>query len=70
MHMFLMHVGVKDSNKAKVMAILEALPIFSSSLQVKLIIRSDSSNDVSSVSSLTKGQFSYLKVSNVSPCTT
>ena len=40
-------VGVRDSNEAEVLAILEALRIFSRSLQGRLIVGSDSSNGIS-----------------------
>lgn len=40
--MFSKSVGVKESNEAEVMAILEALRLFSSSFQAKLIVESDS----------------------------
>lgn len=52
---FSKHVGVKDSKKAEVKAILEALRIFSHSFQESLIVESDSLNAISWVSSSNKG---------------
>ena len=42
--LFSMSVGVKDSNEAEVLAILEALWLFSSSFQAKLNVESDLAN--------------------------
>lgn len=42
--MFFKHAGVNDFNKAKVLAILEALRIYSSSFSEELTGESDSSN--------------------------
>lgn len=39
-------MGVKESNEAEVLAIFEALRLFSRSFQAKLIVESDSSNTV------------------------
>lgn len=44
--MFSKGVGAKDSNKAEVLAILEALRIFARSFHESLIIERDSSNAV------------------------
>lgn len=44
--MFSISIGVWDSNEAEVMAILEALRIFSRSFKGSLIVESDSSNVV------------------------
>lgn len=49
--MFSKHAGVKDSNEAEVSAILEALKICLTSCHDKVITESDSSNDISWVSS-------------------
>lgn len=43
-HCFFKAVGVKDSNDAAVLAILEAFGIYSSSFHKVLIVESDSSN--------------------------
>lgn len=43
---------IKDSNQAKVLAILEALRIYSSSFMNSLIVKSDMANTVSWVNSL------------------
>eukprot|EP00268_Persea_americana_P021089 TRINITY_DN21101_c0_g1_i1.p1 TRINITY_DN21101_c0_g1~~TRINITY_DN21101_c0_g1_i1.p1 ORF type:complete len:199 (+),score=31.91 TRINITY_DN21101_c0_g1_i1:157-753(+) len=45
--LFSKSVGVRDSNEAEVLAILEALRILSSSFQGCLIVESDSSNGIS-----------------------
>lgn len=42
--MFSRSVGVKESNEAELMAILEALSLFSKSFQAKFIVESDLSN--------------------------
>ena len=48
--LFFKGVGVRDSNEAGVLAILEALRIFSRLLQGSLIVESDSFNAISWVS--------------------
>lgn len=45
------HVSCMESNKVKVVAILEALLIFTSSFHSKLVVESGSLNDISWVSS-------------------
>lgn len=52
MIMFSKHVGIKESNEMEMMAILEALRIFSPSFQDKLVAKSDSINAISWASSL------------------
>lgn len=42
--MFSRSVGVKESNEAELMAILEALSLFSKSFQAKFIVESDLAN--------------------------
>ena len=49
--MFSKSVGVRDSNEVEVLAILEALRIFSRSFMGSLIVESDSSNAFSWVTS-------------------
>lgn len=51
LHLFSKHVGIQDSNEAKILAILEALHIFYSLYQQLLIVESDSSNAISWVTS-------------------
>lgn len=41
LYMFSKHVGIKDSNKAKVLSILEALHIYCIAYQQSLIVESD-----------------------------
>lgn len=48
--MFSKHVGVRDSNEAKVLAILEALRLLSRYFMEVLIMESDSSNAIAWVS--------------------
>ena len=48
--MFSKHIGVCDSNEAEVLAILEAIHLFSSYCIEALIMKSDSSNAISWVS--------------------
>lgn len=48
--MFSKHVGSKESNEAEVVAMLEALRIFSGSFQGKLIVKSNSVNVMAWVS--------------------
>lgn len=45
--MFSKSVGCIESNEAGVIAILEALQIFSSSFSTKLVVESDSTNAIS-----------------------
>ena len=45
-YMFSKHVGIKDSNEAEVLAILEALLIYRSSYHQSLILESDSPNAI------------------------
>lgn len=49
--MFSESIGIKDSNEAEVLAILEALEIFSRLFQGSLIVESDSYNAISLVTS-------------------
>lgn len=44
------HVGVKESNEAEVLTILEALQVFWASFQDRLIVESDSLNPISWIS--------------------
>lgn len=53
-------MGVKESNEAKVLAILEALWLFSRSFQAKLIVESDSSNMVKWASHIDSGPWSFF----------
>ena len=48
--MFSKHVGVRDSNKVELLAILEALRCFSRFFHGSFIVESDSSNVISWVS--------------------
>ena len=52
MYMFSKHVGIKDSNEAEVLAILEALRIDHTFYHHYLIVESDSTNAISWVKSL------------------
>lgn len=45
--MFSKHVGVRDSNEAEGLAILEALHVYSATFLEELIVESDSLNTVS-----------------------
>lgn len=47
---FSKHIGIRDSNEAELMAIIEALRIYSRSFQAMLIAESDSYNVISWVS--------------------
>ena len=47
LYMFSKHVGIKDSNKAKVLANLEALHIYCIAYQHSLIVESDLRNAIS-----------------------
>ena len=60
--LFTRNVGMKESNEAEVLAILQALQIFSSSFQGRLIVESDSSNAISWVTSqsVRSWQFHFL----------
>lgn len=51
--MFSNHVGLRDSNKAKVLAIFEAFCIFSHSFRGELILERDLLNAISWVNSST-----------------
>ena len=53
--MFSKNVGIKESNEAKVLAILEALRIFSFTLKENLIVESDSSNAIRWASKAERG---------------
>ena len=68
MYMFSKHVGIKDSNEAEVLAILEAFRIYHTSCHHYLIVESDSANAISWVKSLTgpwKMQFLFNKISHL-----
>lgn len=51
LHVFSKYVGIRGSSEAKVLAILEALRIFNTSYQHRLIVESDSFNVISWVNS-------------------
>ena len=51
LHIFSKHVGIKDSNEAEVLAILEALHIYRSSCKESLIVESGYFNAISWVKS-------------------
>ena len=57
--MFSKNVGIKESNEAKVLAILEALRIFSFTLKENLIVESDSSNAIRWVSKVERGPWRF-----------
>lgn len=44
MYIFYKHVGIKDSNEVEVLAIMEALHIYSNFFQDSLIVESDLAN--------------------------
>ena len=52
MYMFSKHVGIKDSNEAEILAILEALRIIHTLQHHVLIVESDLANAISWVKSL------------------
>ena len=62
--MFSKNVGIKESNEAEVLAILEALRIFSSTFKESLIVESDSSNAIRWVSKVegVLGDFNFISV--------
>ena len=56
--MFSKNVGIKESNEAEVLAILEALMI-SSTFKKSLIVKSDSSNAIRWVSKVERGPWRF-----------
>ena len=69
--MFSKHVGIRDSNEADVLAILEALCIYMNSYQCRLIVERDSSSAITWVNSFRgpwKMQF-YFNATGLLPLT-
>lgn len=68
--MFSKKVGVKESNENEVMAILEALQLFSHSFQTLLIVENDSANAVKWASNIIsrpwRFQFLFNKIKELS----
>lgn len=56
---FICIINSKDSNEAEVMVVLEAIWIYSSQIQEKLIIESNFPNAISQVSGLNEGPWKF-----------